>query len=105
MAMNASNHHGGHYFMSLYSGKRVHSYNWKELPIDDDVNDRVEELASKEGATEMQRGYPTFVWKQRELDMMDLNETDAVEDFIPIDNINDEGAKQGIVVGTNEDDK
>ena len=37
IALNASNNHGGHYFMSLYSGKRIHSYEWKEVPIDDDV--------------------------------------------------------------------
>ena len=37
IALNASNEHGGHYFMSLYSGKRIHSYEWKELPIDEEV--------------------------------------------------------------------
>ena len=29
IALNLSNEHGGHYFMSLYSGKRIHSYEWK----------------------------------------------------------------------------
>jgi hypothetical protein len=37
IALSPSNMHGGHYFMSLYSGKRLHSYEWDELPIDDDV--------------------------------------------------------------------
>ena len=27
VALNPSNQYGGHYFMSLYSGKRLHSYN------------------------------------------------------------------------------
>ena len=50
IALNASNEHGGHYFMSLYSGKRMHSYEWKELPIDEEVIARVEELAEEEEA-------------------------------------------------------
>jgi hypothetical protein len=37
VALNPSNEHGGHYFMSLYSRKRLHSYEWKKLPIDDDI--------------------------------------------------------------------
>ena len=34
--------------MSLYSGKRLHSYIGEELPIDQDVIDRVEQLAREE---------------------------------------------------------
>ena len=34
--------------MSLYSGKLIYSYKWKELPTDDYVITRVEELADKE---------------------------------------------------------
>ena len=43
--------------MPLYSGKRIHSYEWTELPIDEDITDRVEELADLEEAPEMKRGY------------------------------------------------
>ena len=60
IALNASNEHGGHYFMSLYSGKRIHGYEWRELPIDEEVITRVEELAEEEEAPEMKRGYPIF---------------------------------------------
>ena len=35
IALTSSNEHCGHYFMSLYSGKRIHSYKCKELPIDE----------------------------------------------------------------------
>ena len=58
--MNSSNEHEWHYFMSLYSGKRVHSYNWTDLPIDNDVIHRVEELAKEEEAAIMTKGYPVF---------------------------------------------
>ena len=47
IALNASNEEGGYFFMSLYSVKRLHSYIWEELPIDQDTNDRVEQLAEE----------------------------------------------------------
>ena len=90
IALNASNNHGGHYFMSLYSGKRIHSYEWKEVPIDDDVIARVEELAEEEEAPEMKRGYPIFTWKQRLLDDPDLNVNDVIDDVVPTNNGNND---------------
>ena len=47
IALRESNRQGGHYFMSLATGKRLHSYNWTRLPPDD-VIERVEELANQE---------------------------------------------------------
>ena len=88
IALNASNEHGGHYFMSLYSGKRIHSYEWKELPIDEEVIARVEELAEEEEAPEMKRGHPIFTWKRRIIEESDLNINDAIEDTIDIDVLN-----------------
>lgn len=35
--MNSLNGNKGHYFMSLHSGKRLHSYKWTELSIDEKV--------------------------------------------------------------------
>ena len=85
VALNSSNEHGGQYFMSLYSGKRIHSYRWKKLPIDEDVINRVESLAEEEEAPEMSHGYPIFTWKRRVLDDPELNVNDAVEDELPVD--------------------
>ena len=45
IVLKASNEEGGYLFMSLYSGKRLHSYIWEELPIDQDIIDRLEQLA------------------------------------------------------------
>ena len=78
IALNPSNEHGGHYFISLYTGKRLNSYEWKELPIDEDVIDRINELAEKEEAPLMKKGYPVFTWKRRLLgeDDTGINGTD-----------------------------
>ena len=42
------NNDGGQYFMSLYTGMRVHSYIWEELPIDDGVKQKLEQLTEIE---------------------------------------------------------
>ena len=42
IALRESNDHGGFFFMSLHTGKRLHAYEWEELPIDDEVINRVE---------------------------------------------------------------
>ena len=33
IALKASNYSGGYYYMNIFTGKRMHSYNCKELPI------------------------------------------------------------------------
>ena len=38
IALNPSNEHGANYPMRLYTGKRLHIFDWRELPIEDDVN-------------------------------------------------------------------
>ena len=48
IALRISNNAGGFYFMSLCTGKRIHSYIWEELPIDKDVIEKVEPLAMSE---------------------------------------------------------
>ena len=42
IALRRSNNTGGRYFMRLYGGKRIHGYEWQELPIDEHVIERVE---------------------------------------------------------------
>ena len=39
---------GGCFFMSLYTGKRLHSYIWEEIPINQDTIDRVDQLEREE---------------------------------------------------------
>ena len=46
IALRESNNNGGHYFMSLCSGRRIYSNKWVEIPITQDQIDQVHELAS-----------------------------------------------------------
>ena len=46
--------------MSLYSEKRLHSYIWEELPIDQDVIDRVDQLAREEKQPVLDKNQPLF---------------------------------------------
>ena len=46
IALNKSNEQGCHHVMSSYARKPLHSYKWTEIPIDNVIIDRVEELAS-----------------------------------------------------------
>ena len=62
IALSPSNMHGGHYFMPLYVGRQLYSYQWNELLIDDDLISRVKELAIEENAPLMADGYPIFEW-------------------------------------------
>ena len=48
IALRMSNAAGGHYFMSLHSGKIMHSFQWDELPIDEHVVERVEAIAEEQ---------------------------------------------------------
>ena len=58
ISLRKSNNAAGHYFMSLHTGRRIHGYNWKELPIDEHVIERAESLAEVENQTIMHHGYP-----------------------------------------------
>lgn len=62
IALRASNRKGGFYFMSLYSGKRIHSYIWEELPISDEIIERVEQLAIEQKQPKLIDGVPLFEW-------------------------------------------
>jgi len=63
IALRASNNRGGYYFMSLESGRRIHSFMWRELPIFDYVIGRVQELAESEDAPSLDEDRcPIFEW-------------------------------------------
>ena len=46
IALSPSNEHGGHYFMNFLTGRRLHAFIWKELPITTDVIAAVEKLGA-----------------------------------------------------------
>ena len=47
IALQPENEWGGHYFMSLVTVKQLHTYIWTELPINEQVMQRVDNLATK----------------------------------------------------------
>ena len=46
IALRESNNNGGHYFMSLETGRQIHSNKWVKMPTTQVQIDRVHELAS-----------------------------------------------------------
>ena len=55
-----SNEEGGTYFMSLLSGRQIHSHNWTETLINDEVIAKVEELACFKGQPGLPEDIPVF---------------------------------------------
>ena len=74
IALNKSNDRGGHYFMSIYTVKRLHRYQWTELPIYHDVIDQVRYLSEGKYAKKMIDNYPIFQWSSCFLITYDLSE-------------------------------
>ena len=56
--------------MSLFTGKRIHSYHWKELAISKEIIERVEYLAEQEGQPLLKDKHPFFEWRPG-VEMMD----------------------------------
>ena len=71
IALIPSKKQGGYWFMSLKTGHKLHRYNWIELPISDDVIDRVEQLVEDQGQPLMDNG-PIFEWNPGDL-IVDVN--------------------------------
>ena len=59
--LRMSNNDGGYYFISLHTGKHIHDYRWKELPVDKYVIERVESLAKNEAQPIMRYPYTCFL--------------------------------------------
>ena len=51
ITLRRSNERGGHYFVSLKTVSRLHSYQWQELPITNAVINRLEEISTAEEPT------------------------------------------------------
>ena len=60
IALSESNGAGGFYFMSLYSGKRLHSNKWTELPPDEGIIQKVMDWADAENQPLLSDGSLSF---------------------------------------------
>ena len=74
IALSEANEKGGAYFMSLYTGRKIHAFGWKELPIHEDVINRVEQLAEEENQPTMNDRVPLFEWEPGREILDDENE-------------------------------
>ena len=87
IALKPTNGWGGYYFMSLLSGKRLHAYHWVEIPITEEVINRVHSLAMDESQPELVDGIPLFEWEDG--NEIEFNtETTVTEIEEPSDTIN-----------------
>ena len=58
ISLKASNNSGGYYFYEYIYGGKMHRYNWKELPIPEEVIEQVGQLYGDQGGPIMGYGYP-----------------------------------------------
>ena len=124
ITLKSSNRCGGYYFMSLNTGRRLHSYHWTQLPIPDDVIERVETMAEKENQPLLVDNVTMFEWQpgtpmifsdipSREEDTQDStidennqgqnseeNNTQPVE----IESIDDSDHEESLVIEHNDDE-
>ena len=89
IALEQCNDHGGYYFMSLFTGKRITSNNWDELPINEEAIKRVEDIGYSESQPVMRDGYPIFEWKSSEV-INDLSIGETPNDDVERVVMNDE---------------
>jgi hypothetical protein len=63
VALKISNEQIGYYLMSLLTGRRLHCYQWTELPVPDYVIDRIEEMPVRKNQPVMANGHPILEWR------------------------------------------
>ena len=81
IALKASNSDGSFYFMSLYTGKRIDSYVWEELPVSDEIIERVREIAKQQKQPKLINGIPIFEWDSRNNNRNEEDNEDEVNNL------------------------
>ena len=95
IALSESNQKGSQYFMSLYTGNKIHAFRWKELPVHDDVINRVEELAEIEKQPKMSNRVPLFEWSPGvEIVNEDQENIENNNNNIEIEEVNEENEQE-----------
>ena len=62
IALNEANEKDSQFFMSLETGRKIHSKKWIELPIDSMVIDKVTTIATQQQQPIMPDNHPIFEW-------------------------------------------
>ena len=60
ISLKESNDMNGQYVMSLYTGKRLQSKDWDQIPIDEFAIDKVKKLTTNEDQSVIQNKCPLF---------------------------------------------
>jgi hypothetical protein len=81
------NTQGGHYFMSLTTGKRLSRQQWDEIPMPDGVIAAVEAMAAEQDQPLLNNGGPVFEWSPG------IPITDEAQDIVIVD-VDDQGADE-----------
>jgi len=80
IALSQSNLSGGNYFLSLETGKRIHSNSWKELPIDDNVLSMTDKWAEREGQSLLVKGNLLYGYgSSAESDFEEIEDVEMME--------------------------
>ena len=80
IALSESNESGGNFFMSILTGKKLHSNKWERLPFDNDIIEKIEKLATNENQPKLVDGNASFGQSLSVLlDDVDLEEAELVE--------------------------
>ena len=62
IVLNETNNRRGNYLMILYTVNILHSYEWTEIPIENDITEKVNQLSSNEKGPLVKNKYPMFEW-------------------------------------------
>ena len=111
IALNAANESGGYYFMSLETGKRIHSKQWDVLPISNNVIDTVNDLGNEQQQPTLKHRVPLFEWAPGiEIDVPNddddeelINKIADNQPILDIQEFND-ATEQNMVTDDEEDD-
>ena len=98
----SGNDQGGWYFMSLATGQRIHCYEWKILPVSEDVIDRVHELATLEKQPKVDANFK-FEWR---LDGEEIgDEVNNIKDIDVEELLENEENNQPMILDVSDDEE
>ena len=88
-------------FCKVWSGRRIHTKIWEELPIDDEAIEQVHKLAQEQDKPIMRNGYPLFEWSPG----VDVDDPEEDYDKLDKDDALDETDLQAQALHLSDDDE
>ena len=104
IALCPSNEHGGHHFMNIATGAKIHAFYWKELPISDEMVEAVNKIGRDQGIPSFNDKILRFSWKPNHpIIDADLNNDDELIEANNEDNNNDDDDQNDVVLPINDE--